>query len=487
MSWLYTLTRVILAVILMAASGAEAQSLETAVMPGPVIQGHAKIEGTCDKCHTRFDRAAQSGLCLSCHKPVAADVSAGTGYHGHMKERESECRSCHAEHKGRAAKVVVLDEAKFNHAQTDFQLRGKHRKPACASCHRPKVKYSEAPSDCVSCHRKDDDDKGHKGGLGPKCGNCHGENTWKETRFDHAKTKFPLRLGHADIKIKCTDCHVGNKYVETPRECVSCHREKDMKDGHKGHFGPRCEKCHDEGKWKVSIFLHDRDTHYPLLDRHRLVKCENCHRTPLFGAKTPARCVDCHRIIDNEKGHRGSLGDKCDKCHNAKGWKGTSFDHDRDTKFPLRDKHVKAKCAACHKDVGMREKLPLKCAACHERDDREKGHKGSYGEKCETCHNANSFKPSIFDHGRDARFALTGKHLKTKCVDCHHGPLYVTKTKNDCYACHKKDDMHFATYGLDCERCHVSDDWRKIVRKDGDKGAQPPAAPASPPQTVPAP
>ena len=34
----------------------------------------------------------------------------------------------------------------------------------------------------------------------------------------------------------------------------------------------------------------------------------------------------------------------------------------------------------------MREKLPQKCAACHEREDKEKGHKGNYGDKCETCH-----------------------------------------------------------------------------------------------------
>ena len=462
MSSLYTLTRAALATaLLMASSIAAAQSLESAVMPGSVIQGHADLEGACQNCHIRFDRAAQRKLCLDCHKPVAADVNAGIGYHGRIKERE--CRACHTDHRGRGARIVKLDETKFDHAQTDFALRGKHRGRTCASCHRAKAKFSQAPSDCVSCHRKEDK---HKNGLGPKCENCHNESSWKEARFDHARTKFPLRLSHADPTLKCTDCHLDNKFVDTPRECVSCHRQDDLKDGHKGHFGARCESCHNEGEWKASIFRHDRDTHFSLLDRHRIAKCGSCHRAPLYKEKTPTRCVACHRVDDNEKGHRGSLGDKCDKCHNAKGWKGTSFEHDRDTKFPLREKHKIARCDSCHKDAGMREKLPQKCAACHERDDREKGHKGNYGDKCESCHNEKSFKPSIFDHGRDTSFALAGKHVKQKCATCHRAPLYRTKTETRCYACHEKEDVHFGSFDLQCDKCHVADDWRKVKKPE---------------------
>ena len=482
MSWLYTLTKAVLAVFLMAASGAGAQSLESAVMPGPVIQGHANLESACGNCHVRFDRAAQAQLCLDCHKPVKADVAAGSGFHGRLKERGHDCRSCHTEHKGRGARIIALDEKKFDHAQTDFLLRGKHKTAkSCASCHRAGVKYRAAPTDCLSCHRKDDK---HKGGLGAKCGTCHNEDTWKEARFDHAKTKFPLRLAHADAKIKCDACHVDNKFTGTARECVACHRKDDMKDGHKGRFGARCEKCHDEGEWKVSTFRHDRDTHFQLLDRHRIVKCDSCHRAPLFVEKTPTRCIACHRKDD---AHKNTLGDKCEKCHNAKGWKGTSFVHDTDTQFVLRDKHKAAKCEACHKDKNLREKLPLKCAACHEREDRDKGHKGNFGDKCETCHNAKDFKPALFDHQRDTKFSLGAKHLKVKCEDCHRGPLYRTKTEISCHACHKKDDIHFGTYGVDCDRCHVGDDWRKVVDKEGGRNAPPPVAPGPMPQWRPTP
>lgn len=458
----------------LACSGSTAaQNLESAIMPGPVIRGHAEIETACEKCHVRFDRSAQAKLCLDCHKPVGADIAGGLGYHGRGKDRGQNCRGCHAEHKGRSAKVVQLDEKTFDHGQTDFVLRGKHRKATCTSCHRAGAKHREAPSDCVSCHRKDD---AHKGGLGPKCAGCHGEDDWKDGRFDHARTRFALRRAHAASAVTCESCHAGHKYADTSRECVSCHRDDDMKHGHKGHFGNRCEKCHDEGEWRVSIFRHDRDTKYPLLDRHRTVKCEGCHRAPLFRDRTPTRCLSCHR---NDDIHKTALGDKCEKCHSTRGWKATSFDHDADTRFALRDRHKLAKCEACHADKGLREKPDARCIACHARDDRERGHKGGYGEKCEACHGAKAFKPATFDHGRDTRFPLAGKHLKSPCAGCHRGPLYGNTTAADCYSCHRTEDVHFATYGLDCERCHVADDWRKVLRQPDGKlpAARPPASP----------
>ncbi len=514
---------------------AQAQTLESALMPGAVIAGHAKTEHECGKCHARGERAAQPALCLDCHKPVAADVKSGQGYHGRLKDKT--CRSCHTEHKGREAKIVKLDTKTFDHNQTDFALKGKHLGRECASCHKKGETWSKAPSECVACHRKDDK---HKNGLGEKCANCHNDGNWKDARFDHAKTKFPLRLTHTEAK--CADCHQNQHYANTARDCISCHRKDDT---HKGHFGAACEKCHGEDKWKQPTFRHDRDTTFALADRHRSTKCESCHRTPLYREKTPTRCIACHRGDD---AHKGKLGDKCDKCHSAKGWKDTRFDHDADTTFPLKEKHAKATCQSCHKDdrpnSGKAEKTrrqtPDKCYACHEKDDREKGHKGKFGEeceschsergfkfsrfdhdietkfkltnkhrsakceachqaplyagktetrcfachdkddkdkghkgrfgeKCESCHNDKSFKEGRFDHDRETEFKLANKHLRAKCESCHKTTLYSTKTDKRCLACHDKEDVHFATYGTDCERCHVADDWRKIIRqgKDG--------------------
>ena len=84
-----------------AAAPAAADSFEKALMPGEVIHGHAKYELECNKCHQRFDKAAQPKLCNDCHKDVAADIAAKTGMHGRLDDKA--CRNCHSEHKGRNA------------------------------------------------------------------------------------------------------------------------------------------------------------------------------------------------------------------------------------------------------------------------------------------------------------------------------------------------------------------------------------------------
>jgi hypothetical protein len=136
-----------------------AVSLESVLMPGKVISGHARLEETCSNCHVRTDRSAQDQLCRDCHKEVKKDFADGTGYHGRLKENKP-CRACHTEHKGRNARIVQLDEKSFDHSQTDFLLRGKHTDAACSKCHRPGAKFRAAESACVACHKKDDKHKG---------------------------------------------------------------------------------------------------------------------------------------------------------------------------------------------------------------------------------------------------------------------------------------------------------------------------------------
>ena len=55
-----------------------AQTIESLVMPGDVVSGHADIEENCKGCHKRFDRKAQRDLCLDCHEDVAGDEQATT-------------------------------------------------------------------------------------------------------------------------------------------------------------------------------------------------------------------------------------------------------------------------------------------------------------------------------------------------------------------------------------------------------------------------
>lgn len=448
--------------------GASAQSVESALMPGKVIEGHAKYEQECNKCHTRFDKAAQTGLCQDCHKEVGQDVRTHQGFHGRMKEKE--CKECHTDHKGRDAQIVIFDTKKFDHTQADFQLNGGHLngKVQCKDCHRAKEKYREAPSDCNACHKKDDV---HKGKLGEKCASCHSEKSWKETKFDHGKTHFPLVGGKHD-EVKCKECHLDRGYKNAPLECNACHKKTDQEKGHKGRYGAKCESCHTDKGWNRLRFDHDTDTRYVLRGKHRPAKCDSCHlpeKGAIYQVKLPNKCVACHKKDDKEKGHQGGFGEKCEDCHNEKGWKNLSFDHDIDTKYPLRDKHKSAKCEACHKgevpgkDFKYNLKLEKECVACHKKTDQEKGHKGRYGNKCETCHSEKEWKTSIFDHDRDTKYRLRDKHLQPKCDDCHlpaKGPVYQKKLETQCVACHKKDDKHNGQLGNKCESCHNEKRWK---------------------------
>lgn len=496
-------------------AGVQAQSIESVIAPGKVIQAHAKYEDECSQCHVRFDRKAQDGRCMDCHKDVGADVRGKTGYHGKMKAQA--CRSCHTDHKGRDVRIAEFDKQKFDHAQTDFVLRGKHQDTACEKCHVPGKKYSEAAQGCNDCHKKDDV---HKGSLGAKCVDCHTEKNWKEARFDHDKTRFALKDKHADAR--CADCHKDNRYKETPLACVACHKkDDDSRNGHKGQFGEKCESCHNARSWKENTFNHDTDTRYVLRGKHRSATCASCHTGHLYKVKLSQECYACHKKDDKHKEslgkncgschterdwkerarfdhdktdfpllgkharveckdchksvmfkeapkdcygchkkddkHERTLGEKCADCHTEKDWKNTSgrFDHDK-TEFRLRNAHAEktVKCEACHKDLRSFRKTALDCYSCHKKNDK---HEGQEGTKCESCHNDRSWKDTRFDHGQ-SRFPLTGKHVITSCKKCHETARYKDAPR-DCYGCHKKDDKHKLKFGVKCENCHNTRAW----------------------------
>jgi hypothetical protein len=434
---------------------------------GDARQGNRRTrqyEQECEKCHKRFDKDAQNGLCLDCHKETAADVRSQKGYHGRLKEKA--CRECHTDHKGRNAKIVVFNKSLFKHDETGFILEDKHSSVKCEGCHKPKTKYRDAPSKCDACHRKDDV---HKGKLGLDCASCHNAKDWKKSSFDHEKSDFRLIGGkHADVE--CKKCHNNKEYKGAAKECVGCHRKNDQDKGHKGRYGAKCESCHTDKDWKEIRFNHDRDTHFDLRGKHQPVKCDDCHlpsKGDLYKQKLPVTCVSCHRKDDQAKGHQGSLGEKCESCHNDKSWKSSNFDHDKDTKYPLKGKHRDAKCDTCHKGgvtgaAAAKKKLEVACVGCHRKDDQEKAHKGNYGSKCEACHTEKDWKTLTFDHTRDTRYILKDKHQQTPCKACHPSgkPLYGQKLETTCISCHRKDDLHKGQLGAKCETCHKETRWQ---------------------------
>ncbi len=441
----------ILALVALAFSaGAWAQGIESIVAPGKLIQGHVKWEDDCKQCHVKFDRAAQNGLCMDCHKEVRADVRNKTGFHG--KNKPQDCHDCHTEHKGRDARIVVLDPKQFDHALTNYALLGKHQKAECVKCHVAGKKYRSAAHQCSACHKKDDV---HKGDLGAKCESCHKESSWKEAKFDHDTARFALTGKHVDVK--CAECHKNTAYRETPRSCFGCHQKIDEQKGHKGQFGEKCDTCHGTKLWKSLHFNHDTDTKYALRGKHSSTKCTDCHTGKLYLAvKLSRECDTCHSKDDK---HKESLGKDCASCHNEKNWKESpKFDHAA-SKFPLLGKHIKTECKECHKSAMFKE-APSDCLTCHKKDDK---HKGTLGENCALCHSEKAWKDTQgrFAHDK-TKFVLRNAHAKAtvKCEACHKDLSSFRKTPIECFSCHQKDDKHEGQQGKSCEKCHTDRDWK---------------------------
>ncbi|TLY83142.1 MAG: cytochrome C [Gammaproteobacteria bacterium] len=499
---------------LLAGGRAEAVNPETLLMPGKLSTAHVKYEETCSLCHDRSDRGKQTQLCLDCHKEIAGDLREHRHFHGRFPGIDvSECRACHAEHLGRTADIVKLSHEQFDHEHTDYPLRGAHVDVVCESCHAAGKPFRDAKKECIACHRKEEP---HEGKLGRDCGSCHDESAWRHISYDHDKTAFPLRDKHAEAP--CAACHFGNRYKNTPKECVSCHEPDDV---HHGERGTKCAECHVTKGWKTSKFDHFKETGFPLEGVHDRIACNDCHRTGNLKDKLPRDCFGCHQAQDS---HAGRLGKDCGICHGSEKWKPSSFDHTRDTTWPLTGQHEKVACHTCHTANVMTQKLPTECVSCHRPNDvhagslgkecdqchttqgwrasvsfdhdltkfplvglhvtvpceqchltrqyREVGHecidchkkddvhKGNLGKDCHRCHSENGWKLWEFDHGKETGFALSGAHGKLACEACHRRPPDEVKLKQDCLTCHEKDDVHFGQYGRQCDRCHTTTTWK---------------------------
>ena len=493
------------------------ERMEGLVMPGEVIKKHARVEKQCSKCHEPFDRTRQSRLCMECHKMIAKDVKEKKGFHGHIQNiGERECRSCHTDHKGRDMDIIQLDTELFDHSSTDFKLLGAHRSVDCGSCHLKSGLYREGARFCHDCHQRDDI---HKARMGKKCENCHMEGSWSPAHFDHEATKFRLRNAHAEVK--CYQCHVNERYDGTPLNCYFCHFLDDVHEGdrgircqdchqdrrwsevlfdhdkdtdfslkgqhthllckdchsghifedevkrtcyschelhdtHGGHYGKRCEMCHAEKSWTDIEFGHDRDTGFPLKGGHKDLDCVSCHKGKLFEEQTPKACIECHRLDDV---HKGQEGERCETCHNDKGWRNqVVFDHDL-TKFPLHESHTFLTCDDCHASGKFKE-AKVVCVSCHRKDDV---HEKRLGQVCDQCHHTSQWMAWEFDHTKQTKFPLEGAHDGLDCRACHKDVVVKEiSLPKVCVGCHEKDDVHKGLLGRSCETCHFPQSFKTI-------------------------
>ncbi len=444
--------------VLMIAALPAAAQVGRLISPGPLTRAHEKLEGisNCDKCHEKGNRVS-ADRCLACHKPIAERMAAHKGVH---RDVTGECENCHVEHMGRDAELRPFETKNFDHqAETGFALTGKHASLAakCDSCHKTRS-FLGLSSACASCHQDP-----HKGRLGNRCEQCHSVNVgFKETgkSFDHSKTAFPLVGGHQ--RVACEKCHQNQVFKGLKfASCTDCHTNP-----HKARLGTNCSSCHTPVSWKVENFDHSK-TGAPLLGKHRTVACAKCHQKPATEVRLSMKpCAACH--ADPHKGNFG--GKDCSACHNESGFGNAPFDHQARTKFALEGKHATLECTACHKQPRGRTArtldfrgLKTACVACHSDP-----HGGQFGQACEQCHTAATFRVTTFEHPRFPAF-YAGQHAKVTCEQCHRTgtrgtpgpktPAVATRVykglSTDCVTCHK--DVHLGQLGSKCESCHSVD------------------------------
>lgn len=495
--------------------------MEHLVTPGPLAEDHAKYENDCAKCHQALKKLGQNELCLRCHKEVKEDINNLQGLHGaNGSIKVKQCNSCHTDHKGRDFDITHLDKETFKHNQTDFALLGAHASAGitCEFCHLQGKKYRDAPKDCLGCHTQDGN---HKGRLGTDCASCHKETSWKDTYLDHKKTRFPLEGKHRQVT--CNACHVNETYKNTPIDCIACHLINDVHAGtsqadcglchnvegwkkfsydhnqktkfilkdrhaglkcaschpgnifkkiklgtecfdchnaddvHKSKNGVKCESCHSAVNWKQIAFDHNRDTQYKLSGRHTGLQCASCHNDNSGKMKIEASCYNCHKKEDI---HKGQEGIKCELCHNENGWReAVKFDHDL-TNFPLIGQHAVTSCGECHLSAAFKD-ADTACIACHQPADY---HKQTLGTDCAKCHNPNGWKLWEFDHNTQTKYKLEAAHQGLECQACHQEPMGKNvELSGSCVSCHADEDVHYGSFGQQCDRCHTAESFKEIL------------------------
>ena len=227
--------------------------------------------------------------------------------------------------------------------------------------------------------------------------------------------------GHEELEEDCKNCHVRLRDTTQTKLCLDCHEStaKDIssKRGFHGKFDKarsNCKACHTEHKGRdANIIWLDKDrfnhdlTNFVLRGKHSQSACSDCHESGDKHRDAKRACVSCHKDDDV---HNNKLGKKCHQCHSPEAWSKKKFDHDK-TDFRLTGKHAKASCASCHIENKFKD-TPKKCLSCHALKDV---HQNRFGSRCGDCHKTSQWDKTSFDHERDTRYALKGKHRKQQC------------------------------------------------------------------------
>ncbi len=276
---------------------------------------------------------------------------------------------------------------------------------------------------------------------------------------------------HARYEKDCNNCHATFEKAAQDKLCKKCHKEIDddikKKSGYHGRIneirnGRECKTCHTDHKGRdKDIAEFDKETfnhsatNFELKGWHLQIDCTGCHNPKAKFRDNRKACVQCHKKDDR---HKTRFKEKCDTCHIEDTWKAARFNHDK-TDFKLKDQHKDVTCSGCHPNERY-ENTPTKCFFCHELDGV---HDGNHGKKCENCHQEKGWYNIKFDHNEDTEFELEYVHAKLQCSDCHTKNIYKKSLTPTCYSCHELADDHKTRYGKECEKCHITEDWKKAV------------------------
>ena len=435
----------------------------------------------CDSCHKnphKKEKITKKKLCRECHvtggwKVVKINHSK-TKYPLTGKHKKVACGKCHKKKKitgipfdtcnssychknphGKQFKGQKCDDCHttrrwspslFRHGSSyykGFKLKGRHRKTSCEKCHKKGRYRGLKYGSCVTsdCHR----DPHRKQFKGQKCTNCHSEKRWKPSHFDHNSKRYKgFKLEGKHLKTKCNRCHFKGKYRKTSSRCYSCHKKDDI---HKKALGKTCGKCHNAADWKKSFFDHNKQSEFPLIGKHKTVKCKKCHKNKRYQSKKK-KCAHCHKDI-----HKGEFKGACNVCHTQYDWQPKKYPHGDKTGFFLKGVHRDLICIDCHKTKGSFKNLRRECSRCHEDP-----HFNQFGRlSCSECHGEFTWAPTAFNHSKTI-YPLMGNHRLAECDSCHSNGLYKATTRR-CISCHESQYMaapnHLSDgYSQDCTHCH---------------------------------
>ena len=209
----------------------------------PIYSGtHNGQWSACIECHPNpMDYSIFT--CTTCHTNPETDGQ-HDGIPGYIYESGA-CLSCHPNGEG----------AGFDHNTTDFPLLGQHIGVSCSECHAGG--YAGTPTACEACHMAD-----YNATIGPDhaaaqfptdCAQCHNENGWTPSTFDHDNQYFPIYSGNHDGEWNtCADCH-NNSADYTQFTCINCHdNQSELANEHDEVIGytyssAACYSCHPNG------------------------------------------------------------------------------------------------------------------------------------------------------------------------------------------------------------------------------------------------